>query len=54
MADTHGHGDVDPEAAPMHHDIDERFSSFQIAAAAVMGIGALVLGVVFGIVFANT
>lgn len=51
MAEAHGHDD--PEAAPMHHDIDERFTSFQIGAAAVLGVAAVVLGVVFGVTLAN-
>ncbi len=51
MADSHA--PEDPNVAPMHHEIDERFSSFQIGVAAAMGIIALVLGIVFGIVFAN-
>ncbi len=44
---------TDPNAAPMHHEIDERFSTFHIAAAAILGVVALTLGAVFGMVFAN-
>jgi len=51
--DSHGHAPVNPEAAPMHHEIDEGFSSFHIAAAAILGIAALVLGSVLGVVLAN-
>jgi hypothetical protein len=47
------HGPEDPEAAPMHHDIDERFSQLHVGAAAVLGIVAIVLGIVFGITLAN-
>jgi hypothetical protein len=52
-AEPHGHAPEDPNAAPMHHDIDENFSSFHIAAAAILGLLALVLGSVFGVVLAN-
>lgn len=51
--DTHGHAPVDPNVAPMHHEIDEGFSSLHIAAAAILGIVALVLGSVLGVVLAN-
>lgn len=55
MADTeHGHGEHDPNAAPMHHEIDERFSGLQVGAAIVLAIGALGLGIVAGLLFANT
>lgn len=52
MAETHGH--EDPNAAPMHHDIDERFTEFQIGAAGFLGVVAIVLGVVLGVTLANT
>ncbi len=51
VADSHA--PEDPNVAPMHHDIDERFSSFQVGVAAVMGIVAITLGIVFGLVLAN-
>ncbi len=51
MADTHG--EEDPNVAPTHYDIDERFSGFQIGAAAFLGLVALVLGSVLGVVLAN-
>ena len=45
---------ANPEEAPMHHDVDERFTSFQVGAAAVLGVAAIVAGIVAGLVFSNT
>jgi hypothetical protein len=51
MADSHANDD--PNVAPMHHDIDEGFSSLQIGAAAILGVVAIILGIVLGVVLAN-
>lgn len=53
MADTHATTE-DPNAAPMHHDIKERFSQAQIAFAVGLGAIAIVAGTVSGLLFANT
>ncbi len=52
MADTHATSE-DPNAAPMHHDIKERFSQAQIALAVALGGIAIVAGVLFGLLLAN-
>lgn len=52
MTDTHATTE-DPNAAPMHHDLKERFSQAQIAFAVALGGIAIVAGVVFGLLFAN-
>lgn len=48
MAET-----TDPNAAPMHHEIKERFSSAQVALAGFLGIAAIVAGLVLGMVLVN-
>ncbi len=49
VADTHD----DPNAAPMHHDIRPDFTSAQVTIAAVLGVVAIVAGIVFGVALAN-
>lgn len=51
MADSHP--PANPEEAPIHYDVDERFTSFQIGAAAMLGAVAIVAGIVAGLVFSN-
>ena len=50
MAEPHA---SDPNAAPMHHEIRERFASVHVTIAAALGILAIVAGVLFGILLAN-
>jgi len=52
MADTHGAA-PDPNAAPMHHDIVDRFTNLQIAIAVGLGAVAIVLGTILGLVVVN-
>jgi hypothetical protein len=47
MAETHGH--EDPNAAPMHHDIVERFGDGAVAFCYLLAFIALVAGVVAGL-----
>lgn len=51
MADAHGADD--PNAAPMHHEIHERFSSWQVAFCVVLGAIAIVGGLVAGLLVVN-
>ena len=50
MADSHGQ---DPNVAPTHYDVKERFSFSSYILAAVLGIGAVAAGILFGIIQAN-
>lgn len=43
----------DPNAAPMHHEIYERFTTIQIAIAVALGGIAIIAGIVLGLVLAN-
>ncbi len=52
MAEAHGTHD-DPNAAPMHHEIVERFTRAQVAFCAALGGIAIVAGIVLGIVLSN-
>jgi hypothetical protein len=52
MADTHSAA-PDPNAAPMHHDIVERFTSLQITIAVALGGIAIVAGIVLGLTVVN-
>ncbi len=52
MAEAHGTHD-DPNAAPMHHEIVERFTRAQIAFCAALGGIAIIAGIVLGIVLSN-
>lgn len=51
MADAHGH--EDPNAAPMHHDIVEKFSTGSVLFCYVLAAIALVAGVVAGLTIVN-
>jgi hypothetical protein len=51
MAEAHGH--EDPNAAPMHHDIQERFSQGQEFFCYMLALIALVAGVVAGLTIVN-
>ncbi len=50
MADPHAQ---DPHAAPMHHEIKERFTSVQVAISGILGAAAIIAGIVLGIVLVN-
>ncbi|MGI8424645.1 MAG: hypothetical protein ACR2NO_11155 [Chloroflexota bacterium] len=50
MAGTHSE---DPNAAPMHHDIKERFETVQVVIAGSLGMLALIAGIVAGLLFVN-
>jgi len=50
MADTHAQ---DPNVAPTHYEVRERFPSLLYGLAAALGIGATALGIILGIVLAN-
>jgi len=52
MADPHATAE-DPNAAPMHHEIQARFAAWQVTLAVVLGASAIVTGLVLGIVLAN-
>ncbi len=43
----------DPNAAPMHHEIVEKFSNIHVAVALTMGIVATIAGIVLGLVLVN-
>ena len=49
MADAHS----DPNAAPMHHDIVENYSSVHVAICAFLGTAAIIAGIALGLVFMN-
>lgn len=52
MAESHATAE-DPNAAPMHHEIQARFAAWQVALAAGLCAGAISIGVILGIVLAN-
>lgn len=52
MADTHGHA-PDPNAAPMHSEVKERFSPRDVTIAVTLGLAAIVAGIVCGVIFVN-
>lgn len=43
----------DPNVAPTHHDIKERFAAWQVAVCVAMGATAIVAGIVLGLVLQN-
>lgn len=43
----------DPNAAPMHHEIVERFAAAQVAVAVGLGAIAIIAGIVLGLVLVN-
>jgi hypothetical protein len=43
----------DSNVAPMHHDIQERFASWQVAVCVALGSIAIVAGIVLGLVLQN-
>jgi hypothetical protein len=51
MADAHAHDD--PNAAPVHHDIQGRFSQGQEFFCYLLALLALVAGVVAGLTIVN-
>ncbi|MGE5595993.1 MAG: hypothetical protein ACM3S1_08165 [Hyphomicrobiales bacterium] len=48
----HGHAE-DPNAAPMHHDIQEQFSAFAVVLTGALLTIAIAAGIIFGLVLAN-
>ncbi len=52
MADTHGAAE-DPNVAPMHHEIQENFSSGQVLFAVLMAAVAIVGGLIAGLTIVN-
>ncbi len=52
MADAHATV-ADPDAAPSHQDVRDRFSSWQVTLCLVLGLAAIAGGLVSGILFAN-
>ncbi len=52
MADPH-EPPPDPNAAPMHHEIKERFATGDIMICVALGLIAIVAGIVSGIIFVN-
>lgn len=54
MADSHdAHGEADPNVAPMHHDIVEKFSPGAVLFCYALAALALISGIVAGLVFVN-
>lgn len=45
--------DADNNVAPMHTDVKEQFTSFQVAVCTALGAIAIVAGIVLGIVLQN-
>lgn len=55
MADAHGDTTIaDPDVAPNHPEVRDAFPPFAIALCWGLGGLAVVLGVIFGLVMANT
>lgn len=52
MADTHGQT-PDPNAAPMHHEIKESFSTVDVTICIVLGLVAIAAGIISGLLFIN-
>ena len=52
MADSHGPA-PDPNAAPMHHEIKERFSPVDVTICIALGLVAIAAGIISGLVFVN-
>lgn len=52
---AHGapHAPADPGAAPMHHDLHERFTMGQMMLAWVLGGGAIIAGIILGLTVVN-
>lgn len=51
MAEAHGHDD--PNAAPTHQDIQERFSQGQVLLCYLLALVALVAGLAAGLTIVN-
>jgi len=57
MADAHDtHHDLpdDQNVAPTHQEIHERFTGAQVAFCAILGVVAIVAGIVTGLTVTNT
>jgi hypothetical protein len=52
MADSHGHA-PDPNAAPMHSEVKESFSTLDIAICMALALIAIGAGTICGIIFVN-
>lgn len=52
MADSQGPA-PDPNAAPMHHEIKERFARVDVTICVALGLIAIVVGIVSGMIFVN-
>lgn len=50
MADSH---DDDPNVPPIHYDVRESFVPVSYFVATVLGVAAVALGIVLGVVLAN-
>jgi len=44
---------IDPNAAPMHHDIHEKFAAIHIAICGMAGAAAVIAGIVAGVLVVN-
>ena len=44
---------IDPQAAPMHHEIEDRFAAIHVVICAVMGAAAAITGLILGILLVN-
>ncbi|HEY5476679.1 MAG TPA: hypothetical protein VIK11_08175 [Tepidiformaceae bacterium] len=52
MADAHATA-TDPNVAPPHQDVRDRFSPLQVTLCLVLGLAAIAGGIISGILFAN-
>jgi len=50
MAESH---DDDPNVPPIHYEVRESFASASYLLATVLGLAAVALGIVFGVLLAN-
>jgi hypothetical protein len=44
---------IDPQAAPMHHEIEDRFAPIHVVICGLMGAAAAIVGLILGIVLVN-
>jgi hypothetical protein len=52
MSDAHATA-TDPNVAPPHQDVRDRFSPLQVTLCLVLGLAAIAGGIISGILFAN-
>jgi hypothetical protein len=43
----------DPNASPMHHEIEPRFAALYVWVAGLLGFAAITVGIVLGLLLAN-